>query len=331
MGNYLKLFDTHSEYVAFTQTEDFILPNVSHCIDNNEVHYNPILSYREQYFTVEALESGLFNIYLDDTYSYVGNHPESITSYLEYSIDGGTTWVRASYIEDEYSSTTPITLNEGDKVLIRGINNSLGAMAWDSQQNIAGFDFKSNQDEPKRFNVYGNILSLLYGDNFINQTTLPFYEVGEGYGEYGRHFAKLFDQSGIVSAENLILPNDVAINCYYGLFMRCTNLITPPKLPATTLEEYCYTYMFDRCSSLETAPELPATTLANYCYQGMFRDCSLLNSVKCLATDISAISCTNDWLNNVAATGTFTKAASMSSWTTGADGIPNGWTIENAS
>ena len=42
MGKYLKLFDTHTEYDAFTQTEDFIKPNVSHCITENHVHYNPI-------------------------------------------------------------------------------------------------------------------------------------------------------------------------------------------------------------------------------------------------------------------------------------------------
>ena len=39
---YLKLFNNHSQYTAFTQTEDFILPNVSHCIAEGDVHYNPI-------------------------------------------------------------------------------------------------------------------------------------------------------------------------------------------------------------------------------------------------------------------------------------------------
>ena len=38
---YLKLFNTHAEYVAFTQMEDFIKPNVTHCVQENEVHYNP--------------------------------------------------------------------------------------------------------------------------------------------------------------------------------------------------------------------------------------------------------------------------------------------------
>lgn len=41
MGKYLKEFENHSSYSDFTQTEDFILPNVSHCDLQNDVHYNP--------------------------------------------------------------------------------------------------------------------------------------------------------------------------------------------------------------------------------------------------------------------------------------------------
>lgn len=44
MGKYLKLFNVHSDYEAFTQTEDFIFPNVSFCLDQtNIVHFNPIV------------------------------------------------------------------------------------------------------------------------------------------------------------------------------------------------------------------------------------------------------------------------------------------------
>ena len=41
MGKYLKLFETHAEYEAYIQT-DFDKPNVSHCEDQDDVHYNPI-------------------------------------------------------------------------------------------------------------------------------------------------------------------------------------------------------------------------------------------------------------------------------------------------
>ena len=39
---------------------------------------------------------------------------------------------------------------------------------------------------------------------------------------------------------------------------------------------------------------------------------------------------TSNWVNGVASTGRFVKAANMKSWTTGTSGIPNGWTVQGA-
>ena len=118
--------------------------------------------------------------------------------------------------------------------------------------------------------------------------------------------------------------------CYSLMFDRCTSLTTAPALPATTLENYCYSSMFSHCTSLTTAPALPATTLTPYCYMVMFDDCPSLNNVTCLATNISASDCTTAWLRGVSATGTFKKNSSMSGWASGNNGIPTGWTVQNA-
>ena len=149
-----------------------------------------------------------------------------------------------------------------------------------------------------RFHVEGNIMSLYYGDNFVGQTSLS--------GKVGAFMSIFVDcGSNITSAENLILP-------------------------ATTLEEYCYYSMFSGCTSLTSAPELQATTLTPYCYQNMFRACSSLTAVTCLATDISASNCTRYWLRDASSSGTFTKAASMTSWSRDYNGIPSGWTVQDA-
>ena len=113
------------------------------------------------------------------------------------------------------------------------------------------------------------------------------------------------------------------------MFSNCTSLVNAPALPATTLAEYCYGSMFNSCSSLVNAPELPATTLANNCYNQMFNECTSLEKITMLATDISATDCLKDWVQGVAATGTFTKAASMTTLPTGDSGIPTGWTVVN--
>ena len=112
------------------------------------------------------------------------------------------------------------------------------------------------------------------------------------------------------------------------MFQGCSNLTTAPELPATTLAPGCYCNMFEGCSNLTTAPELPATTLAPSCYKMMFCYCSSLNSITCAATDISAEGCTEDWLYDVAYSGTFTTPSSTE-WSNGDSGIPDGWNRVN--
>ena len=50
-----------------------------------------------------------------------------------------------------------------------------------------------------------------------------------------------------------------------------------------------------------------------------------------LATDISASGCLTNWVDRVATTGTFIKAAEIdeSAFTRDKNGIPAGWAIEN--
>ena len=137
-------------------------------------------------------------------------------------------------------------------------------------------------------------------------------------------------QSCTSLVEAPILPATTLANyCYSSMFYGCTSLKTAPELPATTLAPDCYNGMFSGCTSLVTAPELPATTLANNCYYEMFIACTKLNKITCLATDISATSCTQGWLANVSSTGTFIKDPNMNSWSTGTNGIPENWQVEN--
>ena len=70
----------------------------------------------------------------------------------------------------------------------------------------------------------------------------------------------------------------------------------------------------------------------------MFDGCTSLNYVKCLATEFeinpefgnTAEDNVMDWLNDVAATGTFVKAPEMTGWTLNSpSGIPTGWTTNS--
>ena len=126
------------------------------------------------------------------------------------------------------------------------------------------------------------------------------------------------------------LPATILANfCYNNMFQGCTSLTTAPVLPATTLNYGCYGSMFWNCTSLTTAPALPATTLAPNCYSYMFRDCTRLNYIKCLITNISTSGYTDEWVKDVASTGTFVKNPSAT-WPSGINGIPTGWTVQDA-
>ena len=135
--------------------------------------------------------------------------------------------------------------------------------------------------------------------------------------------------TSLVVAPALPVMN-LTTSCYSAMFYNCTSLQEAPALPATSLTSSCYYAMFYNCTSLQTAPDLPATSLAASCYRHMFRGCSSLSYIKCMATSIGANLCTDLFLEGVAPNGTFVKNPNMNNWTTGVNGIPEGWTVTNA-
>lgn len=246
------------------------------------------IPYDEQYLTFVAIESG--------TFKFTNNS-------LDYSLDGGSTWTTLS------PNTDSPTVNAGNKILWK-------ATLTPSSNGIGQFSSTG------QFDVEGNAMSLLYGDNFIGEDDLT----GKNNA-----FKYLFSScTGMTSAENLVLPaTTLASNCYNYMFGGCTSLTEAPELLATTLAEGCYYDMFKRCTSLTTAPVLPAATLVTSCYEEMFSGCTNLNYIKCLATNIGAYHCTGFWVSGVAASGTFVKASTMTGWGRGNGGIPNNWTVQD--
>ena len=118
----------------------------------------------------------------------------------------------------------------------------------------------------------------------------------------------------------------LATHCYNSMFMNCTSLEVAPVLDAEIMVDGCYGSMFAGCIALTEAPELHATVLVDSCYSHMFYGCSNLARIECLATDISASGCTENWVEGVASEGVFDKAPEMEDWTVGVNGIPEGWT-----
>ena len=223
-----------------------------------------------------------------------------------YSVDVKLEYRKNDADWSEYTS--------GEDIILESVGDKVSFRAKDTNGELFS-NFSCSQD----CYIYGNIMSLLSKDGFVTATSVP-----------DNAFEHLFDGNDHIlshPSKELILPaTTLAVCCYFFMFHDCKALTTAPALPATTLAKGCYASMFEGCTGLTTAPALPAPTLVEDCYYLLFSGCSSLNSVTCLATDISASDCTGDWLDGVAASGTFTKAPSMSGWTSGNSGIPDGWT-----
>lgn len=120
--------------------------------------------------------------------------------------------------------------------------------------------------------------------------------------------------------------------CFEYLFNNCTSLTAAPELPATTLPTSgCYVGMFKGCTSMTAAPELPATTLKSNCYSEMFRGCTSLSSIKVGFSSFGTRR-TNNWVDGVAATGTFycpTALGTNDTISRGVSACPEGWTVIN--
>ena len=228
-----------------------------------EVWLGNVLIYPEG--TVEALAD-------DTTFTFTPLNDNVV----KYSLNNGRTWVEGNSVQ----------VGNGNKVLVKGELIPSDTLIGCGQFSSSG-----------QFNVYGNIMSLLYGDNFKGKTDLTGYKAA---------FVELFKNCMIESAENLILPS-------------------------TELAEYCYGYMFNGCTSLVNAPVLPATTLTKNCYYRMFSDCSKLNYIKAMFTTTPSTSYTDHWVYNVSSAGTFVKNAAATWEVTGYNGIPTGWRVETAS
>ena len=254
-------------------------------------------------FELTAMEAGnpLTMFVLEPATIHVINPPDG----MKYDIGEGKQTING---ESEIS----IDVSPGNEVRFYG-----------DSTNIKNYS-RTNIVSTNNVELYGNIMSLVDEKNFATATSMV-----------GASFAGLFSGDGfsggtfIINASGLLLPaTTLSENCYSGMFAGCAELTdTPVELPALTLAPGCYSNMFEGCDKLSDAPHLPAPELVDRCYASMFYQCGSLKNVTCLATTITGSDCTKDWLYEVNNPGTFTKAKGATCWSSGSNGIPWGWTV----
>jgi hypothetical protein len=179
---------------------------------------------------------------------------------ISYSKNGGG-WV--SIASSVVPSRCPrINVVAGDIIRFKGENTTYGNSYGDAM-----FQYSTAE-----YNVYGNILSMVYGDNYLNQS-------GTGV------FRQFFSREKIHSAKSLILNyGSETAGKYASMFEGCVYLTQTPSLNATILTGGGeYNYMFAGCRSLTQLPTLPAAVrLGIYNaaqFGGMFAGCTGLVTV----------------------------------------------------
>ena len=175
---------------------------------------------------------------------------------------------------------TPMSFNAGDVVQFKGD----GPCATGNGYTNRFRDYSSDL----RYNVYGNIMSLIDSTGYTTATTVDDHALRQE-----------FAMQPVVSAKNLVLPaTTVGANGYKAMFDRCPYLTKAPELPATTVGISAYQQMFYGCTGLTLAPStLLADTIGDQCYEKMFSGCTSLvtppASIGTSAMTMAASACSN--------------------------------------
>ena len=205
------------------------------------------IDYKTKYLTMKFLSSGYVCLK-----KYNSTSP-SLTVY--YSKNGGE-WI--SVLSDD---ATQINVVDGDEIRWKGTNSAYST----GSDNYCSFSGTST------FNLYGNILSLKYGDNFnVQNDTLDSYA-----------FNKLFSTSRVADAYNLPLDfGTINERSLRQLFSLCQDLITAPKLLSVqTANILGAAAMFFKSYNLKNGMNISATTLnGKQNFQEIYSNCTALTN-----------------------------------------------------
>ena len=124
MKDYLALFNQHTEYQDFVQGSNFITPNVSYCIAEDEVHYNPY----DRFNGHEYIDLGLPSGTLWATTNIGATTPEGYGNYYAW----GETKPKTDYNWSTYKFNP-----SGDGLTMTKYNETDGLMTLEAEDDVA--------------------------------------------------------------------------------------------------------------------------------------------------------------------------------------------------
>lgn len=228
---------------------------------------------------------------------------------IAYSTNGSS-WTTLNNVDDT-TITASVNVASGDTVYWKGVGTrtAIAAPSLSSDDRNKATIFSSDVN----FDVEGNAMSILYGDNFEGEefdSGSTYHLTGLFYSAttlvnasgltlpastlYDNDYNDLFNAcSGLTSAPSALPASTIGASSYKRMFRGCKSLTAAPQISATAMngDQNCDT-MFQGCTSLTTAPSvLPATTLTANCYRSMFQNCTSLTSAPALPATTLASYC----------------------------------------
>lgn len=357
---YLHFYTKEEDFNKDYWGRDYLEPWVSLTVeDSKRVDYN-----RSQPLTFTALQNGAIlvetraeqgtNLYLERDIKYAHNG-EMHTISLNSATTSSTINVASGDVvyffgdNDRYCEWNEAAgkdvfvriISRTGKINISGnIMSLVNSKNWEDEKLDREYSFAylfsnsevvSAEDLVLPDKLYPWCISRLFkGCNKLEKApVLPSKDV-----EPGCYFEMFHGCPSLTTAPTLPNIETAKTYCYGHMFYGCSNLVNniPSILPATTLEDYCYFRMFYGCSKITKAPVLPAAEVVSYSYNAMFINCTSLSEITCLATSFTGSGPKSSWVQNVAPNGTFIKSPNIteSQWGRGQNGIPTGWTVQDA-
>ena len=233
---FLKKFSQHADYTSYMASNQKVFPNVSYCVDNNDVHYNPWTDPRV---------IAKFNV---SSTSEATKLSDNASLFTEIEIDGVVQpSVVSSYTFDttgehtvKYTLVNPTTIGNSAFYNCSGLTSitipnsvtSIGNSAFERCTGLTG-----TLTIPNSVTTIGGY-AFLYCPSLTGTLTIPnsVTTIGEGAFWYC---------GGLTS---ITIPNSVT-TIGYNVFSDCTNLtsITIPNSVTSIAES-----AFSSCTSLES-------------------------------------------------------------------------------
>lgn len=288
MGKYLKEFATHTQYSAYITGQGKILPNVSLCDDDNEVHYNKWVETRlVAKFNVTSTSSAI-NIMGAGNYIPPELNTESYFSEIE--IDGV---VQPSVV----SSYTFDTIGEHIVKYTLVDTTSIDSYSFSHCTDITSVTIPNSVTDIENgaFQYLSGLTSIIIPDSVTSISGNAFYECTSltsvtipdsvtsiGTSAFGgcSSLTSIVVDSGNTIYDSRNNCNAIIETATNTLIAGCNNTIIPNSV--TTIGSYA----FRNCSSL-TSVTIPnsVTTIDTYPFNG----CSGLTSITSLCSTAPTI------------------------------------------